>query len=381
MGSLGTQLARTGGRPAGFDYMRLGLSIAVIAFHSCMVSYGASSERGLWTGPLGPFIFANVPAFFALSGFLVAGSLQRNDLPSFLTLRAVRIFPGLLIEVVLSAMILGVAFTTLPLAEYLSHPMFHAYFLNILGDIHYTLPGVFNDLPTPGLVNVQLWTIPFELQCYTGLSLLALLRLHKRPVLYLSVIVAAVIAVWAHGLVTDHVYPGYGRPTGNFLTLSFLTGVGLYGMRDRIPFSPIWGCAAALLAYLCLTHGETHYLALLPIAYLVVFLGLCDPPRSLVVLGADYSYGMYLYGFPIQQSLAALLPGTRIWYINLILSVAVSACFAAFSWHCIEKPILARKKLVVRLVHGLAFSHPLLRWLFRNDSSASIRRPQGQEAS
>src|ERR1700712_2196271 len=116
MGTLGIQLTKTGGRPAGFDYIRLGLSVAVILFHSFTVSYGVSGEGVLWNWPLGPLSFSIVPAFFALSGFLVAGSLQRNDLASFLTLRAIRIFPALFVEVVLSALILGPLFTTLPLS-------------------------------------------------------------------------------------------------------------------------------------------------------------------------------------------------------------------------------------------------------------------------
>ena len=153
-------------------------------------------------------------------------------------------------------------------------------------------------------VNIQLWTVPFELQCYIGLSLLALARMHKRPVLYMALIIAVSVGAFAHGLISHHFYPGYGRPSGSFLILSFLFGVGLYSLRDRIPF--FWSnfMIAAVLAYVFLSHGATHYLALLPLSYVTVFLGLCEPPRTPIVLGADYSYGMYLYGFPIQQTIA-----------------------------------------------------------------------------
>lgn len=378
MRTLGMQLARTGGRPAGFDYMRLGLSIAVIAFHSVTVSSGALAEKALWMGPLGPLCFLVVPAFFALSGFLVAGSLQRNDLPSFLTLRALRIFPALLVEVVLSAIVLGSLFTTLPLSEYFSSSMFREYFLNVLGDIHFYLPGVFIQPPYPSWVNIQLWTIPFELQCYIGLSLLALARLHKRPVLYMALVVAASLAIFAHDVISQHYYPGFGRPAGHFVLLSFLFGVGLYNLRDRIPFSAAGCIIAAIAAYVLLLHGVTVYLALLPIAYLTVFLGLCDPPRTAFVLGADYSYGMYLYGFPIQQAVAFALPSTRLWYLNFGISVVVAACFAAFSWHVIEKQVLAYKKGAVKFTQGLALSHPALRTLFQWEISRDVKTPRAQ---
>lgn len=380
MVTFGMQLTKTGGRPAGFDYARLSLAIAVIAFHSFRVSYGGASETAIWTGPIGPLFFSIVPAFFALSGFLVAGSLQRNDMPSFLTLRALRIFPALFVEVVLSALILGPIFTVLPLSVYFSSNIFHEYFLNILGDIHYFLPGVFDNLPCPNLINLQLWTVPFELKCYIGLSLLALARMHKRPVLYMALVIAVSLGAFAHEIISHHLYPGYGRPSGDFLILSFLLGVGLYNLRERIPFSWSNFIIAAVLAYVFLSHGATIYLSLLPIAYVTVFLGLCDPPRTSIVLGADYSYGMYLYGFPIQQTITFLLPDARIWYVNFMLSVIASACFAAFSWHVIEKRILAQKKVAVKFAQRLALSHPALCKLFQWQINRGAKPSYDQQA-
>ncbi len=243
--------------------------------------------------------------------------------------------------------------------------MFQNYFLNVLGDIHYYLPGVFDNPPYPEPVNVQLWTVPFELQCYLGLSLLAVARLHKRPALFMALIIVVSVGAFAHGLITHHFYSGKGRPTGSFIILSFLFGVGLYNLRGRIPF--LWShfVIAAVLAYLFLSHGATHYLAILPLAYVTVFLGLCDPPRTSFVLGADYSYGMYLYGFPIQQTIAFLLPDARIWYVNFVLSLIVAACFSAFSWHVIEKRVLMRRKGIVTSVQGLALRNSVLRQLFQ----------------
>jgi peptidoglycan/LPS O-acetylase OafA/YrhL len=365
MGTLGIQLAKTGGRPAGFDYLRLGLSIGIVAYHSFVVCYGWNGKPGLGFAPAAPLCGFLVPAFFALSGFLVAGSLQRNDLPSFLTLRALRIFPALCVEVILSAVVLGALFTTLPLHEYFMSPMFRAYFLNILGDIHFYLPGVFENLPDPNWVNLQLWTIPFELRCYIGLSLLALLRMHKRPMLYMAFVMAIWIAPFAQAFVTHPFHLGHGQSPGRLAVLSFLFGVGLYNLRDRIPFSWTGFTVAAVLCYVLLYSPATSGLASLPIAYVTVFLGLCNPPRSFFVLGADYSYGIYLYGFPIQQSIVFLLPDARIWYVNLVLSLIVVSCFAAFSWHFIENPVLGRKKEAVRFVQGFALSHPILRKLFQ----------------
>jgi peptidoglycan/LPS O-acetylase OafA/YrhL len=80
-------------------------------------------------------------------------------------------------EATLSALVLGALFTTLPLRHYLMSPELGSYFGNIVGLVHFTLPGVFEHNPVPQVINSQLWTIPFELECYfLLLSVSAVLR-------------------------------------------------------------------------------------------------------------------------------------------------------------------------------------------------------------
>jgi peptidoglycan/LPS O-acetylase OafA/YrhL len=97
----------------------------------------------------------------------------------FLGLRAIRIFPALFVEVILSALILGPLVTTLPPQLYFSDPLFFNYLLNAIGDVHFLLPGVFADNPWPRVVNGQLWTIPYELYCYCAISIIALIGLKR----------------------------------------------------------------------------------------------------------------------------------------------------------------------------------------------------------
>lgn len=170
--SLDERLRATNGRPSGFDYLRLGLAISVVLDHSVVMTY-ASGDTDLYASPLRPFLRAVVPMFFALSGFLVAGSLERSKtLLTFLGLRVIRIYPALAAEVLLSAFLIGSAVTTLPFADYFRDPLFLSYLLNVFGDIHYFLPGVFANNPRPDVVNMQLWTVPFELLCYVTLTAL-----------------------------------------------------------------------------------------------------------------------------------------------------------------------------------------------------------------
>ncbi len=91
--SLDTKFAIGNNRPSGFDYLRLGLAVSIVCMHSVQTSYGLAAETALWTSPLRGLLRLILPMFFALSGFLVAGSLQRTTtLLQFLGLRAIRIY-------------------------------------------------------------------------------------------------------------------------------------------------------------------------------------------------------------------------------------------------------------------------------------------------
>src|ERR1700744_2350383 len=139
-------------RPSGFDYLRIVLAVGVVLAHSFLLPTGPAGENN-WYFMFAPLI---VPMFFALSGFLIAGSFERaKSLFVFFGLRVFRIAPALSVEVLISALILGPLLTDYSLRQYLAAPEFHAYFLNIVGEIHYVLPGVFLHNPN-NLVNGQL---------------------------------------------------------------------------------------------------------------------------------------------------------------------------------------------------------------------------------
>ena len=156
----------------------------------------------IWHSWARPFVGIILPMFFALSGFLVAGSLERNKSPiSFFGLRIIRLAPALLVEITLSAIILGPIFTTFSIQAYFSDPLFYSYFLNVVGYIHYTLPGVFTQNPVPSIVNSQLWTIPFELKCYIMLAGIAGIGIFGRKNLLLAFMVVAQIAAAAYVII------------------------------------------------------------------------------------------------------------------------------------------------------------------------------------
>jgi len=292
-----------------------------------------------------PFTAVVLPMFFSLSGFLVAGSLARTKtLVMFMGLRAIRIFPALAVEVVLSALILGPLVTRYGLPDYFSSSLFGRYFYNLVGHVQFVLPGVFLDNPIPNFVNAQLWTVPFELYCYLALGGLAIVGIAKRPLLFLAAVI---------GIQCVHFYVAH-PPIGSMLTgdqrlylsgtnlvMAFLCGVLAYLFRDRIPWDRRLFVMMLAGSYPLLATPIGDFVAPLPIAYVTVFLGLLNPRKIGLLRGADYSYGLFLYGYAIQQTLAFL--GLRDWYTNLPLALLATCLFAALSWHMIEKPALGAR--------------------------------------
>jgi peptidoglycan/LPS O-acetylase OafA/YrhL len=348
--TLAHRLNLAGGRPAGFDYIRLALSLSIICWHTIAVTLGQDTEARFFTGWVRPPVAMLLPMFFALSGFLVTGSLERTkSLPGFLGLRVLRIVPALSCEVILSALLLGTVFTTLPLHAYFASPVFATYFMNILGEPHYALPGVFLGNPLPGRVNPQLWTIPYELLCYVVLAALALAGLLRRRWLLPAAALGVQLLLTYLALVglRDPV----GGVTGLTLLAAFLFGVVLFRFRDVVPWHPALGLLALAVAVLLFLVPNGDRFCALPVAYFTAWVGLHDPPRLRRLLGGDYSYGLYLYGAPIQQALAAAglrlgVPLLASWYGNLLVAIPCAFLVATLSWWFVEKPALRLRRYI-----------------------------------
>jgi len=338
-------------RPSGFDYLRLLLCAGVIFQHSGTTSYGHNNGNFLPGNLDRCWVYFIVPMFFSLSGFLVSGSFFRcQSLISFLGLRMLRIIPALACEVILSALLIGPFLTALPIQQYFSDQSFIYYFYNIIGDIHYELPGLFLSNPIPMRVNNQLWTIPFELICYMTITVLAIIRIALRRywLLYLCIAIQAALLVFA----VEHqgVYKKLnilGGITGYHDCFFFIIGVLFYSFRDKIILSKhVCGICFIVVELLLMAPGGTNIVGF-PIVYITIFLGMQNPPKANILFSGDYSYGMYLYGFPLQQVIAYLMPDFRAWYVSFPLGLLGAFLIANYSWWLVEKPALALKNALL----------------------------------
>lgn len=363
------------GAGPGFDLLRLGLALAILASHCS----GMTGQRGILgeialgfqhlfghgaevitaapsaglpndaviNPPVGwgrPVAISHVPMFFVLSGFLVTGSALRTKrvLP-FLALRFFRIFPALCVEVTLSAIIIGGIFTTLPHSEYFTSFDFFAYFGNIIGIVDMFLPGV--HFAESSVVNANLWTLPSEFHCYLIMAaLIAFGLLFNRGVMTFIFVAVTIELIITNGFYLYDV-SDKGPLIGHVLVYCFYVGLIAYLWRDHIPYNVWLFLAAGVVAYPLMFSGKTLYVYSILLGYMTVFIGLTNFPKFKLLQSGDYSYGIYLYGFPISQVLVTLFPVLRSNIFALIAaSFICTGLFAFLSWHLIEKRFLRLRK-------------------------------------
>ncbi len=344
--TLNDRMIASGGIPSGFDYMRILLACLVVFYHSFETSYGAPNAELVYASWWRALAASVLPMFFALSGFLVAGSMERtSNVYTFTALRVLRIFPALSVELILSALVLGPLLTAVTLHEYFTHPDFFVYFENLIGNVHYRLPGLFPNNPVPGIVNAQLWTLPFELYSYMLFIIVALLGVYQRPYLFLPFL--GLWFVLVNYLVLFAGYDMHLRPItvmGHTLMMASFSGALLFRLRKIIPWNAGLFALCAVLSWLALSHPFYDVLAPLPLAYVTVYLGVMNPPRDKIVLSGDYSYGIFLYGYPLQQGFAIIGPAVHTWWLNLFVVLPVTILVAAGSWWLVEKPTLRLRR-------------------------------------
>jgi peptidoglycan/LPS O-acetylase OafA/YrhL len=309
-----------------FDWLRLFAALAVIAFHADVLA-----DRTPWSMGEINLGYLGVGAFFVISGYLVTDSrLRTGSLGAFLAKRLLRIEPALIASLIVTTLILGVLASSRTLGEYLRNADVYRYVAKnaLLYPAAYSLPGVFEHNPAPGIVNGSLWTLRVEFTLYLGVGLLGLAKL-LRPLIVLPVAVGFACVAFVLQAAPSMVAPGLAHTALIGARYAFLFFAGaLLRLIDRPP--PAWTLGSALLL---LTPAW-----ILGLPVLVIWLG----ARRSIRLPADLSYGLYIYAFPVQQVLASH------GLLSFWTSLAATLPFAAASWFIVERPALRLKPLATR---------------------------------
>lgn len=331
---IGTLLSS---RDNSLNAVRLGLAAAVILAHSWPLGgYGVSAWERL--GAVG------VNGFFALSGFLIAGSRLRNDFPRYISRRARRIFPGFW------ACLAMIGFVFAPLggligghgwnpAQSLSYVLDNATLVMTNPAIGGTLAGA----PNPGMWNGSLWTLMYEFAAYLlcGAALgIVWVRRHLALSAAAATVALPVLSWWVGDL------SGAAHMITSALRLFsfFAVGVLAYALRDHVrTTTPLAIAAVGGVAALGITSETSlNLLSPIPLTYALLHIG--GTWRTSIAAKEDASYGLYVYGWPVQQvlgmvGLGALVPAP----VFGLVSFACTLPFAIASWRLVERPAMRAK--------------------------------------
>ena len=332
-------------RRNNFDFLRLFAALLVIYGHAYPllgmpgVGFAANAVQTI-----------GVKIFFSISGYLVALSwFSDPNAWRFFLRRSTRIFPALIAIILLTALIAGPFLTSVTLREYFLNARFRQYILNIALYISYDLPGVFTKNIYPIAVNGSLWTLPAEILMYIFFPIIAAIgSLIYKPRLFIgiSTIFFCSMSLYLEKRFPDGRYVIYASNIFSFLDVCpyFLVG-SCFAVYDLKRFLNIY---VALIAVLILGMFETtalikEVMLLLMLPYISIAFGSGESPLSSISRFGDLSYGIYLYGFPVQQAVVNFIGSRGGSWLNFVISSMVAAVFAFASWHMIEKNALKLK--------------------------------------
>lgn len=344
------------------DTLRLLAAVSVIFSHSFPIVEG-NEAREPFVRLLGPGNILGVYGvyvFFILSGFLITRSfVGRKSTLRYLASRCLRIFPALAVCLLLLTFVLGPALTDLSLLQYFGARATWKFLVTGLllvnrGDS--ALPGVvFSTNNYGSLINGCLWTLGAEFACYLAVLLLGVVRL-LRP----SVLVALLaLAIWTR-------WTGRGDALG-YLALYFAAGALTFFLlqRGRLRSWVLWLCALGLLAGVLVQQLDITFAVCG--APLIITLGIRAP--TWFGVGARYgdvSYGMYLYGWPIQEVWTRVLGDSATWWSVFALSLPFAGLCGFVSFHLLEKRALAKA--------GSVFLRPSDARMFKGPAHARLSR-------
>lgn len=327
-----------------FDIVRFVAATMVILSHSyALVGLG---EPHIGSITLGGF---SVWVFFILSGFLIAFSWKQYPrFNVFIAKRALRIFPALIVAVILTVIFMGFL-STLPYSSYVANQLTVSYLNNIfLFNTQYALPGVFATNAYPHAVNGSIWTLAYEFAMYGAVAILGVLSFMKKGRLeyfWAFLLGLNIVNIINPSLLNFQIfYLSLGLVAQ--MGLMFFSGVLLQMYDKTIVYKNMYWIAALAVFFATSTAlpQATPLLGATLLAYGI--LGFSKKPYfSKFGRYGDFSYGLYIYAFPVQQTIVYLTQTPSPPKLFLA-SFAVTLILAILSWYLVERRFIKLKKRI-----------------------------------
>lgn len=337
-----------------FHLLRFIAAVFVILSHSYSLN-GRLEQDWMWhlTRRAFTFSYVGLAIFFIISGYLIAKSADRKaekiteSTKSFIWKRFLRIMPALAVAVFVTVFILGPLFTELSVKDYFLSKFTWGYFLTLsIFNIQYSLPGVFKTNPVSA-INGSLWTIPYEVTCYLGVLALSWIGFQRaRMWLLIVFILVAIRAAFLPIHTSSEALIIFHLDLFSLIRfgLYFVGGTLLYLFRDRVKQDYRVFIASFVILLLGIFTGQALLASFFVLPYLILYIAHIRSSLNSFAKYGDYSYGMYIYAFPVQQILVHLLGKTPVapfFFYSFLCTLPL----AFLSWKLIEQPTLSYKTL------------------------------------
>lgn len=322
------------------DIIRLFAALSVVTYHS----FAINPEWGLYDPTKSLFGHTStggvaVKIFFFISGLLVTNSLLTKKSPiEFIVSRALRIFPGLIFVTSISALLIGLVISSMSPGEYLSQNDTYTYIIdNIMMNTKYFLPGVSFDNAYG--INGSLWTIRYEVAAYIVLLVVFLFSLMRNKV------IASFVCLF---IMLEPITPFKGVLFASSDDSAIFLLAPCFALGSFFAINKDWITSTLILPFaLLLVSICTKSVTLSPLLFCfsLCLLALHISSIKYIVnlrLKDDISYGVYLWGFPIQQILHKYFSSGPI--VGIAESIIISCAMGFVSWKLIEKPCIKLSK-------------------------------------
>ena len=326
------------GKTNSITLLRLIAALAVIYGHSYAIVLSGGRD---WVTKVTGYAHAGglaVDFFFLLSGFLVSASITKRGLISYSVSRALRLLPALWVYLILMVFLIAPILTKLTIKEYFSTTQTWNYLFS-LGtgtSTEWFLPGVFESNRNTS-ANGSIWSVILEIRMYLYLALFYMFGMFRSRLIFNFAFGVLVLTVWSGTMEM----PGISGVNDIHMSLLFALGCFLYVNKDLVEASPLFILTAFALA------GATHGSDKFQYGYILLLTCLFCATAFLrngswMDRFGDYSYGVYLWGWPVQQFFATIFPETPA-HTNALISMVFALLLAIASWHLIEKQALKLK--------------------------------------
>ncbi len=323
-----------------FDLIRLGAALLVLVSHSLLITQtrlpGPLAET-LSTAQIGRL---GVEIFFVVSGYLVSASWRSDpNRVRFAARRALRIFPGLIVVVIITAFDVAALMTTESFGAYMrdDQPWRYLTAFGFFPDPA-RIPTVFANNPLGDDANASLWTLRYEVLMYLVTPLLIRFGGLRRLIALETVLVATSVALASLGTISLPL----NLTVDDLVSLSsfYIAGMILQQLPARYLSrrGAIWLLVTAAVMWVTPLAPLATVAGL---AYGTVVVATALPTRF-KLRGVDLSYGIYIYAWVVQQSALSRFGGTN-WYLNLGISLPITLALAAASWFAVERRALRHK--------------------------------------